>query len=164
MKKYSLIFALASLCALFSSCDKEDKEDKIGVIGTWDLEKVVTEYVEDYTTYTQDEAGNKITITHKKGEVVEETPVEHGSAFTLTFRSDDLCIFVFTDYDNGEVDDIYHHVGPYAYDASTQTLKLYSAIEGNLTRLTETELQITHEVSDNNKIVYIENLQFKRIK
>lgn len=122
--------------------------------------------MEDQTTYARDEDGNWKEIVRKKGDVVEETPVEYGTSITLTFRSDDLCIFGFTDYENGEVDDIYQYVGPYAYDASTQTLNLYSVIDGKLTKLTETELQITYEGedSDSDKIMYIGNLQFKRIK
>jgi len=161
MKKYSLIFALASLCALFSSCDKEDK---IGVVGTWELEKIVTEYVEDQTVRQLDDEGNWVDIVHKKGDVIEETPVEYGTGLSLTFRSDDLCIYKFTGYENGEVDDEYTYVGPYMYDASKQTLNFYSVLDGYLTRLTETELQFTYESSDSYKIVCIENLHFKRIK
>ncbi len=161
MKKYSLIFALASLCALFSSCDKDDK---IGVVGTWELEKIVTEYVEDQTDRQLDDEGNLVEIVHNKGDVTEETPVEYGTDLTLTFRSDDLCIYKFTDYKDGKVDDEYTYVGPYMYDASKQTLNFYSVLDGYLTRLTETELQFTYEASDSYTIVSIEHLHFKRIK
>ena len=140
MKKFSLIFALASLCALFSSCDKEEKAAN-ALVGTWSVEKFVTEYVKDYDD-------------KKAGDTVTQTPPEIGNGLTLTFRNDDLCVFIMSLYDDGVITREHGGVTPYSYDESEQTVEIYGFISGKVTKVTKTEFCFQEEQSNSADGVY----------
>ncbi len=140
MKKFSLILAVASLCALFSSCNKEEKAAN-ALVGTWSVEKYVTEYVKDHDD-------------KKAGDTVTQTPSELGQGLTFTFRNDDLCVVIISRYDNGEITREYGLVAPYSYDESEQTVEIHSFISGKVTKVTKTEFCFQEEQSNSAEGVY----------
>ena len=161
MKKFSIILTLAALCACFSSCNKENKaESGNALIGTWELETVVTEYLTDWSKRDYDDDGiNWTMLEYKKGDIVTESAFQHGG-MTLTFRNDGLYILVLTYYKkNGTIKDKSGYVLTYLYDESTKTLETYDMLGKNITKLTESELHVT-EKTDN----FIETLKFKRVR
>lgn len=165
MKKFSLILAAASLCALFSSCNKEEKAAN-ALVGTWSVEKYVTEYVKDHTESRWDEtAGKYVDIVRKAGDTVTETPSEAGTGLTFTFRDDDLCVLIMAKYEDGAITREQGAVTPYSYDESEQTVEIYSMIVGKVTKVTESELHIQEEQSNYAEGVYAnETFCCKRVK
>ncbi len=154
MKRFSIILTLAAICACFSSCNKENKPESdnalIGtdnaLIGTWDLETIVTEFLTDgEMRYYDDDGISFETVKYNKGDIITLTAVQDRQGITLTFRNDGLCTLVMTIYNkNGTVKEKLGHVLPYAYDEAAQTLEdyFYGVLGSNVTKLTESELHL----------------------
>ena len=141
---------------------KEEDKAANALVGTWSVEKYVTEYVKDHTESKWDEAaGKNVDIVRKDGETVTET----GTGVTFTFRNDDLCVLIVSRYEDGAITREQGRVFPYSYDESEQTVEIYSMLGGKVTKVTETELYIQEEQSNSTEGVYAnETLCCKRVK
>ena len=156
MKRITFILAVAAALCAFSSCKKntDTGAQEVTIFGTWQQEKLVIEYVADYS------AGSS---SYKAGETEENTVEELGYTYTLVFNEDYSSKTILTIGGNTR-----EASGKFTYDETTKVISYIA--DGNITSketvesLTATELRIKVELTTDGKLYAYRTEFFKKVK